>query len=262
MLLVKDVIKQYGRLRVLNGLTAEFRTGAINVVLGPSGCGKTTLFNIISGLEPMDYGALFWDDKLVLEAGQPSRLETGDIGYVLQGYSMFTHLTVLENLMLAPRLVRNISKAEAEAYALSILDRFNLVDKRNAYPTTLSGGQQQRAVIARAIMMNPKLLILDEPTNALDPKLISTLEQTLLQLVADGLTLIVSTHHLGFAMRLADYSYFLYRGELLEWSRKADLLLNPTNPIVQDYIQQDAHLHEIPRPPRAHHNDSDEGPRP
>lgn len=239
MLLVKDVVKHYGKQRILNGFSAEFHHRAINVILGPSGCGKTTLFNILSGLEPFEYGAVFFDDQMILEPNGVKHFEPGDIGYVLQGYSLFTHLTVLENLTLAPKLVRNIPKDRAQEYALAILHRFNLIDKRNAYPTQLSGGQQQRIAIARAIMMNPQVLILDEPTNALDPKLISSLERILLQLVADGLTIIVSTHHLGFAMRVADYSHFIYQGELLEWSRKADLLMNPTNPIVQDFIQQE-----------------------
>lgn len=239
MLKVKELIKRYNRLIALKNLSIEFQPSCINVIIGPSGCGKTSLFHCISGLETFEHGAIYLDDRILVDANgkRPSRLT--EVGYVLQGFSLFSHLTVLENLMIAPRLVYGETRKETETKAIALLEKMHILDKLHAYPNQLSGGQQQRVAIARAIMMNPKVLLLDEPTNALDPQLVYALERTLKSLVADGLTLIVSTHHLGFAKRIADYSYFMHLGELLETSEKANLLVSPHHPEIVRFIQRE-----------------------
>lgn len=238
MLTVNNLVKHYNRHAALRGLSAEFREGCINVIIGPSGCGKTTLFHCVSGLEPFEQGTVSLKDKLILEASPLKPPKLTEIGYVLQGFSLFSHLNVLDNLTAAPRLVLQEPKKEAEARAHVLLEKMHLVEKQSAYPNQLSGGQQQRIAIARAIMMNPKVLLLDEPTNALDPQLVLTLERTLKDLAKEGLTLIVSTHHLGFAKRIADYSFFLHGGRILTSSEKADLLLHPEHPEIVAFIRK------------------------
>jgi arginine/lysine/histidine transport system ATP-binding protein len=245
MLKVKDLIKHYSRHIALKRFSAEFQEGKINVIIGPSGCGKTTLFHCISGLELFEHGEVFLGDKIIAGPDGFKSSEMSDIGYVLQGFSLFSHLTVLDNLTISPRLVRKATKPEAEVRAKALLEKMQMLDKQHVYPNQLSGGQQQRVAIARAIMMNPKVLLLDEPTNALDPQLVFALERTLKTLVEDGLTLIISTHHLGFAKRVADYSFFLYDGEVLETSEKANLLLNPQRPEIQQFIQEEEEVYAV-----------------
>lgn len=239
MLEIKELTKRFGAQNTLKSISATFHKGCINVIIGPSGCGKTTLFNCISGIEPFEHGFVYLDDQLLIDSDRYKALRPAEIGYVLQGFSLFSHLTVLENLTLAPKLVRHESKAEAIERARKLLKKMHMEDKENRYPSQLSGGQQQRITIARSIMMNPSVLLLDEPTNALDPQLIRALEKTLKTLVADGLTLVVSTHHLGFAKRIADYSYFLHQGEVIETSEKADLLIEPDNEIIKQFIRKE-----------------------
>ncbi len=239
MLKVKHLTKRYDTHVALDDFSAEFPLGCINVIIGPSGCGKTTLFSCISGLEPFEQGVIEYNGNVLIEGNRPVKQDTHVIGYVLQGFSLFAHLTVLDNLTLAPRLVHKLPRKDAEARAREMLEKMHILDKQHDYPNQLSGGQQQRVAIARAIMMNPRVLLLDEPTNALDPQLVYALEKTIKELVADGLTLIVSTHHMGFADRIADYSYFVHRGELLTASEKANLLHNPQYPEIQRFIQNE-----------------------
>lgn len=239
MLKVHELIKRYGNHLALKKFSANFEEGCINVIIGPSGCGKTTLFHCMSGLEPFEHGSITLGDQPLLSANQDKPEKPAEIGYVLQGFSLFDHLTVLENLTLAPRLVQKHSKREAQEQALFLLEKMQLTDKQHTYPKQLSGGQQQRVAIARAIMMRPKVLLLDEPTNALDPQLVHALEITLKRLVCDGLTLIISTHHLGFARRIADYSLFMHDGELFEFSPGAELLVDPKSPEIQRFIQKE-----------------------
>lgn len=239
MLQVKELVKRYGNLVALKNFTAQFEAGCINVIIGPSGCGKTSLFNCISGLEPFEHGRIALGDEVIVDYQGHKSPRLKEIGYVLQGFSLFAHLTVLENLMVAPRLVMKQPKPLVEAQALAMLEKMQIADKKDAYPNQLSGGQQQRTAIARAIMMSPKVLLLDEPTNALDPQLVLSLERTLKALVAEGLTLVISTHHLAFAKRIADYSLFMHQGELLAHSPGSQLLDNPSHPEIQKFIHEE-----------------------
>jgi ABC-type polar amino acid transport system ATPase subunit len=240
MLTVKELIKRYHRTVALKNLSLSFHAECINVIIGRSGCGKTSLFNCISGLEPFEHGEIHMGDKLLVDIDGKRPDALTDVGYVLQGFSLFAHLTVLDNLTIAPKLVHHESKQGAEEKALALLEKIHLSEKAYAYPNQLSGGQQQRVAIARAIMMNPKVLLLDEPTNALDPQLVYSLEKMLKALVSiDKLTLIISTHHLGFAKRVADYSYFMHNGEVLASSEKADLLENNDHPEILKFIQRE-----------------------
>lgn len=240
MIDVADITKRYptGEFALRN-LSIGFQRGAINVIIGPSGCGKTTLFHCITGLEPFDYGTIRFNDALLAQGADYHPALAGEIGYVLQGFSLFSHISVLKNLTLAPVMLKRMTKAEAHDRAMMLLDKMKLKHKADAYPLQLSGGQQQRVAIARAIMMNPKVLLLDEPTNALDPQLVQALEVTLRQLQSDGLTLILSTHHLGFAKRIADHSFFMHEGTMIAQSEKAHLLLDPANVLIQSFIQKE-----------------------
>ena len=237
---VNEITKRYptGEFALRN-LSIAFQRGAINVIIGPSGCGKTTLFHCITGLEPFDYGTIRFNDSLLAQGADYHSPMAGEIGYVLQGFSLFSHLSVMKNLTLAPTMLKRLTKDEAQDRALMLLDKMKLKHKADAYPAQLSGGQQQRVAIARAIMMNPKVLLLDEPTNALDPQLVQALEVTLRQLQSDGLTLILSTHHLGFAKRIADHSFFMHEGTMIAESEKAHLLLDPANVLIQSFVQKE-----------------------
>ena len=211
-------------------------------MIGASGCGKSTLLRTINLLEDIDDGQVFLEGEDISAIDVDVDEVRSNIGSVFQSFNLFPHLTVLENITLAPRLVHGIAKDVAEREALDLLTRFNLSDKASKYPELLSGGQQQRVAILRAVINRPKLLLLDEVTSALDPILISEVLALIADLKRDGMTMIIATHEMGFAKKVADEIIFMVEGKIVESGDPDNLLAHPTSPELKEFLRslQDA----------------------
>ncbi len=212
----RDVHKFFGANHVLRGITTDVAGGEVVVIAGPSGSGKSTLIRCINRLEPISRGELVVDGQHVERDDiDANRLRT-EIGMVFQSFNLFPHLTVLENLMLAPVRVRHLPRKEALEKARALLERVGITEKANAYPAFLSGGQQQRVAIARALSMNPKIMLFDEPTSALDPEMIKEVLDVMRDLTRQSITMVVVTHEMGFAREAADRLLFMDQGTIVE----------------------------------------------
>jgi polar amino acid transport system ATP-binding protein len=237
MVKAEGVRKRFGRLEVLCGISLEVRRGEVMCVIGPSGSGKSTFLRAINHLEKINSGRLWVDGELVgyVQRGDklhelPDKLvakRRAEIGMVFQRFNLFPHKTALENVIEAPRLVRGVSKAQAIEEATALLERVGLADKLGSYPSQLSGGQQQRVAIARALAMKPKLMLFDEPTSALDPELVGDVLDVMRGLAADGMTMVVVTHEMGFAREVADKVVFMDGGQIVEAGDPREVLANP-----------------------------------
>ena len=213
---LRQVSKRFGDTQALVDIDLAVDQGEVVVVVGPSGSGKSTLCRTINRLETIDSGTILIDGEPLPEEGRPLARLRADIGMVFQSFNLFPHKTVIENVMLGPVKVRGVSKAEARERAARLLERVGIADKAGRYPTQLSGGQQQRAAIARALAMEPKLMLFDEPTSALDPEMIKEVLDVMLELATDGTTMIVVSHEMGFARRAARRVVFMDQGRILE----------------------------------------------
>ncbi|MHB8588812.1 MAG: amino acid ABC transporter ATP-binding protein [Candidatus Dormibacteraceae bacterium] len=237
MVKAEAVHKSFGRLEVLRGIDLEVFPKEVMCVIGPSGSGKSTFLRCINHLEKIDGGRLSVDGELVGYRQRGDKLyelpdrevcqKRSEIGMVFQHFNLFPHMTALENLVEAPIRVKKASRSTAVSYARALLDRVGLADKTNAYPSQLSGGQQQRVAIARALAMNPKLMLFDEPTSALDPELVGEVLDVMRRLAADGMTMIVVTHEMGFAREVGDTLVFMDGGVIVESGKPRDVLSNP-----------------------------------
>ncbi|MFQ1003733.1 amino acid ABC transporter ATP-binding protein [Modestobacter sp. SSW1-42] len=222
MITVSGVNKHFGDLHVLRDIDLEIAPREVVVVVGPSGSGKSTLCRCLNRLETIDTGRIEIDGRPLPEEGSELARLRSEVGMVFQSFNLFGHRTVLDNLMLAPVAVRKLPKAVARDRALELLDRVGLSGKADALPAQLSGGQQQRAAIARALAMEPKVMLFDEPTSALDPELVSGVLDVMAGLAAEGMTMVVVTHEMGFARRVADRVVFMDAGEIVEQSPPAE----------------------------------------
>jgi ABC-type polar amino acid transport system ATPase subunit len=211
-----NVEKGFGALKVLKGVNLSIASGEVVVLCGPSGSGKSTLLRCLNGLESTDGGQILFDEQPARPT--PSRLRRLDpqVGMVFQAFNLFPHLTVAQNLIVAPMLVRKLPRADALERAKRLLQRVGIADKIDSYPDTLSGGQQQRAAIARALCMQPRVMLFDEPTSALDPEMISEVLDVIRDLARDGITMIVVTHEMGFAREVANRIAFMDAGQIIE----------------------------------------------
>ena len=237
MVRAESVHKRFGRLEVLRGITLEVGRGEVMCIIGPSGSGKSTFLRTINHLEKINRGRLWVDGSLVGYVQRGDRLHElhdrevarsrAEIGMVFQRFNLFPHKTALENVIEAPRLVRNVPKAQAIDEATALLDRVGLSDKRDSYPSQLSGGQQQRVAIARALAMKPKLMLFDEPTSALDPELVGDVLDVMRDLARDGMTMVVVTHEMGFAREVADKLVFMDGGVIVEAGDPREVLASP-----------------------------------
>jgi polar amino acid transport system ATP-binding protein len=237
MVKAEGVHKRFGRLEVLCGITLEVGRGEVMCIIGPSGSGKSTFLRAINHLEKINSGRLWVDGELVgyVQRGDklhelPDKLvakRRAEIGMVFQRFNLFPHKTALENVIEAPRLVRGVPKAQAIEEATALLERVGLADKLESYPSQLSGGQQQRVAIARALAMKPKLMLFDEPTSALDPELVGDVLDVMRGLAADGMTMVVVTHEMGFAREVADKLVFMDGGMIVEAGDPREVLANP-----------------------------------
>jgi len=237
MIEIRDVSKWYGDFQVLKSCTASIAPGEVVVVCGPSGSGKSTLIKCVNGLEGFDKGEIAVDGLKVARPEELKRLRTR-IGMVFQGLELYPHLSALDNICLAPRVVLDRNREEAEARALSLLARVGLTDHAAKFPAQLSGGQQQRVAIARSLAMDPIVMLFDEPTSALDPEMIKEVLDVMTDLARDGMTMIVVTHEMGFARRVADRIIFMDEGEIVETRAPADFFTAPESDRARAFLSK------------------------
>jgi polar amino acid transport system ATP-binding protein len=244
LLELHGIRKSFGENLVLDDISLSFPQGSATVIIGASGSGKSTLMRCINLLEELSDGQILLEGNDISQYGINLDSVRGKIGSVFQAFNLFPHLTVLENIILAPRLVLKKSKEDATAQAMALLKRFGLEDKAEAYPNLLSGGQQQRVAILRAIATEPKVLLLDEVTSALDPVLIAEVLSLISELKADGITMIISTHEMGFAKRIADRVIFLSGGCINESGTPQEIFGNAESAELKSFLSA---LHDAGR---------------
>jgi len=235
---IEGLHKSFGLLEVLRGLDLTVAEHEVVCLIGASGSGKSTLLRCINLLEEIDSGRIWIEGEEITASGVNVDRVRRRIGIVFQAFNLFPHMSVMRNVTLAPRKVLRLPKAEAEAHATELLERFGLADKRDEYPDRLSGGQQQRAAIVRALAMKPDLLLLDEITAALDPELVAEVLDVIRELAAEGMTLLIATHEMGFARDVADRICFLDEGVILEQGPPAIVLKEPREPRTQRFLQR------------------------
>ena len=248
MVKAEGVHKRFGRVEVLKGISLEVEAGSVMCMLGPSGSGKSTFLRCINHLEKIDAGRLSVDGELVGYRQSGDRLhelrdseichKRAEIGMVFQRFNLFPHMTALENVVEAPIRVKRVPKQEALQRARELLDRVGLADKLDSYPSQLSGGQQQRVAIARALAMEPKLMLFDEPTSALDPELVGDVLDVMRRLAADGMTMVVVTHEIGFAREVGDMLVFMDGGVVVETGNPRDVLANPQHERTRAFLSK------------------------
>jgi polar amino acid transport system ATP-binding protein len=237
--LVEDVHKSFGALQVLHGVSLAVEKGQVVALIGRSGSGKSTLLRCINGLETIDRGDIRVAGHTI--DGDPKHLRElrTDVGIVFQSYNLFPHLTVGENVMLAPRIVKRLPRAETRAIADEVLQLVGLAEKFDAYPDQLSGGQQQRVAIARSLAMRPKVMLFDEVTSALDPELTQEVLGVMEQLAGDGMTMLLVTHEMGFARRVADVTVFMHQGKIREQGPSEALFAEPRTPEMRQFVRSE-----------------------
>jgi polar amino acid transport system ATP-binding protein len=248
MVQAQEVCKSFGALHVLKGITLEVGRGEVMCMVGPSGSGKSTFLRCINHLEQVNAGRLYVDGDLIgyREAGaklheispRVAAKQRRDIGMVFQHFNLFPHRTALENLIEAPIHVKGVKKAAAVARAKDLLDQVGMAEKATAYPAQLSGGQQQRVAIARALAMNPKLMLFDEPTSALDPELVGEVLEVMKKLAAEGMTMVVVTHEMGFAREVANKLVFMDGGVVVESGPPREVLANPKHERTKAFLSK------------------------
>jgi glutamate transport system ATP-binding protein len=234
----EKVNKHFGPLHVLRDIDLTIDRGEVVVVIGPSGSGKSTLCRCINRLEAIDSGTILVDGLPLPEEGKPLAKLRADVGMVFQSFNLFAHMTVLQNIALGPRKVRGLSKADADARGMALLERVGMPEKAGAYPAELSGGQQQRAAIARALAMAPKLMLFDEPTSALDPEMIKEVLDVMIELAAEGTTMIVVTHEMGFARSAARRVVFMDGGAIVEVAPPDRFFSAPESDRARDFLSK------------------------
>ncbi len=237
---MRDVNKWFGSLHVLKDINLDVQKGEVVVVIGPSGSGKSTLIRTINALEPIQKGKIVVDG---IDISNPRNIDAvrKEVGMVFQSFNLFPHMTVLENITLAPRIVRKWPREKAEQIAMELLERVDIADQAEKYPAQLSGGQQQRVAIARALAMQPKIMLFDEPTSALDPEMVGEVLDAMKELARSGMTMLVVTHEMGFAREVADRVIFMDMGEIIEEGEPDQVFSNPQHERTQAFLARILH---------------------
>jgi len=235
---VNDLKKSFGDIQVLKGINTEIKRGEVVVVIGPSGSGKSTFLRTLNLLEEPTDGTITFEDVDITNPKTNINLHRQKMGMVFQQFNLFPHMTVLNNMTLAPIKLLKLSKQDAEARALELLDKVGLRDRADAYPSQLSGGQKQRVAIVRALAMNPDVMLFDEPTSALDPEMVGEVLDVMKGLAKDGMTMVVVTHEMGFAKEVADRVIFIDEGIIMEDAPPAEFFGNPKNERLKTFLSK------------------------
>ncbi len=241
IILIKNLVKQFGALRAVNDVSLEVELGKVLVIIGPSGSGKSTVLRCINHLETPTGGEIWVDGKLLTHKSKDINAVRAEVGMVFQQFNLFPHLTALENVMLAQKIVRKRSAGEARRVGLEQLERVGIPEKASQYPGQLSGGQQQRVAIARSLAMNPKIMLFDEPTSALDPEMIKEVLDVMQDLAKSGMTMVCVTHEMGFARNAADEIIFMDRGQIVERGTPENFYQNPREERTRLFLSQILH---------------------
>lgn len=235
---VENLKKNFGSLEVLKDINMEVKEGEVVCLIGPSGSGKSTFLRCLNKLEEPTAGVIIVDDYDLMAKTSDINKIRENIGMVFQQFNLFPHLSVLQNIMLAPVDRKRMTKEQAEEKAKKLLDRVGLLEKADVYPASLSGGQQQRVAIARALAMEPDIMLFDEPTSALDPEMVGEVLEVMKQLAAEGMTMVVVTHEMGFAREVADRVVFMDGGYIVEEGTPEEVFGNPKNKRTQDFLNK------------------------
>ena len=236
-----DVVKRYGQHTVLNGVSLKVEKGEIIAIIGRSGSGKSTMLRCVNGLEPIQGGTVAFDGTVVNDPGTDLRKLRQHVGIVFQSFNLFPHLSVEKNITLAPRVVKGVPASETRQLAESVLRKVGLAEKIDAYPDQLSGGQQQRVAIARSLAMQPTLMLFDEITSALDPELVGEVLKVLEEMARDGMTMMLVTHEIGFARKVANRVVFMHEARIWEEGSAAETLANPRTPELETFLSAVLH---------------------
>ena len=237
IVIARGVCKSFDKFEALKDVSLTVKKGEVVVIIGPSGSGKSTFIRTLNRLETFDRGEITIDG-IKLEDGAHLEAIRREVGMVFQNFNLFPHMTVLQNVVLAPMKVRGTSKTEAEANGLELLKRVGILEQAHKYPSALSGGQQQRVAIARALAMQPKVMLFDEPTSALDPEMVGEVLQVMKQLALSGMTMIVVTHEMGFAREVADRVIFFDQGRIVEEGIPSEFFTNPKHERLRTFLRQ------------------------
>lgn len=238
MIYVNNLEKSFGKNKVLKGVNEHIKKGEVVVVIGPSGSGKSTFLRCLNLLEEPTAGEIIFEGKNITDKKVNINKLREKMGMVFQQFNLFPHKTVLENITIAPIKVKKLSKAEAEKKAIMLLEKVGLKDKKDAYPTQLSGGQKQRIAIARALAMEPDVMLFDEPTSALDPEMVGEVLNVMKDLAKEGMTMVVVTHEMGFAKEVGDRIVFMDEGNILESSKPEEFFANPKNERTKEFLSK------------------------
>lgn len=238
MISVNNLNKKFGKLHVLKGINIEINKGEVVVVIGPSGSGKSTFLRCLNRLEEPSDGDIIFEGTNIMDKNNDINKLREKMGMVFQQFNLFPNMTVLDNISLSPRKLKNMSKDEAEKIAYTLLKRIGLEDKAASYPGQLSGGQKQRIAIARALAMSPDVMLFDEPTSALDPEMVGEVLDVMKELAAEGMTMVVVTHEMGFAKEVGDRVIFMDEGKILEEGTPEEIFSNPKEARTQDFLRK------------------------
>ena len=235
---VEDLHKSFGELDVLTGLDLDINRGDVMVIIGPSGSGKSTFLRCMNLLEMPTGGKILFNGHDITDKHTNINIHRQKMGMVFQHFNLFPHMTILQNMTIAPIKLLKKSKAEAEAHAMQLLERVGLADRAGAYPKQLSGGQKQRVAIVRALAMEPEVMLFDEPTSALDPEMVGEVLEVMKELASEGMTMVVVTHEMGFAREVGNRVLFMDEGKILEQGTPSEIFDNPQHPRLQDFLSK------------------------
>lgn len=238
MIHFRKVNKWFGKLHVLKDIDFHVRPGEVAVICGPSGSGKSTLIRCINKLETIQSGEIIVDSMSIYDKSTNLTRLRAEVGFVFQQFNLYPHMTVLENITLAPIKVRKTPRNEAESLAMDLLEKVGIPDKAKAYPIQLSGGQQQRVAIARGLAMRPKIMLFDEPTSALDPEMINEVLDVMRNLAREGMTMAVVTHEMGFAREVSNHMVFMDQGQIIETGEPEQFFSHPKNERTQLFLSK------------------------
>ncbi len=238
MIQINNIYKSFGKLNVLNGITDYVEKGEVVVIIGPSGSGKSTYLRCINLMEEIDSGSILVDGEDITSPKTDINKIRQKVGMVFQHFNLFPHMTVLENITLAPTKVKKMDMEEAKTIAYNLLDKVGLKDKALEYPSRLSGGQKQRIAIARALAMNPEVMLFDEPTSALDPEMVKEVLEVIKELAKEGMTMVIVTHEMGFAKEVGTRLLFMDEGKIIEEGLPEEVFENPKQPRTQLFLSK------------------------